>query len=179
MHIILHGMFGAREGYESRPQFSKFLLFVLFLVSLMFYSHMQTEFPFNSIARLASVCIGYLVRSFFSRRFCNKVAGLPSTWNSPPTPAPPHTHTHTRPTQSHTHTQTFTAAFLFDQLLICTKPQTSRATAELPRFLFVMCVSLTMRIGYVVCSCVCVCLCRCEHVSVLVLLLFVFFVERL
>lgn len=38
----------------------------------MFYSHMQTEFPFNSIARLASVCIGYLVRPFFTAASATK-----------------------------------------------------------------------------------------------------------
>lgn len=166
------GIWGKDRGKGgSRPQFSQFLLFVLFLVSLMFYSHMQTEFPFNSIARLASVCIGYLVRPFFPPLL--QQSGVPPTWNSPPTPTPMLTYTPTRPTQSHT--RTHTAAFLFDQLLICTKPQKSRATAELPRFLFVVCVSVTMRIGYVVCACVCVCV----RVRVLVLLLFVFFVERL
>lgn len=150
--------------------------FISCFFNVLFTYANRISVQFNCAARLG------MHRLFGSLLFFPPLlqqSGRPPFHMEQPTYTSTSTHTHTRPTQSHTHTQTFIAAFLFDQLLICTKPQTSRATAELPRFLFVMCVSVAMRIGYVVCSCVCVCVCRCEHVSVLVLLLFVFFVERL
>lgn len=116
--------------------FFSFWFYSCFFNVLFTYAN-RISVQFNCAARL-KVCIGYSHRPFFLSLLQQSGGHMKQPANTlTPTPT---AHTHTQTLGPHNLPHTHITAFLFDQLLICTKPMRSRAPAELPRFLYVVCV---------------------------------------